>query len=490
MSAGTEQRIARNALVRSGGEIIAKVASLLFFVTMARELGREGFGAFMFALGLTTALLVGAGFGTDELTSREVARDHTRAGRYLSDVSALKTVSAVVLLALAVGIAQLGHFSADAQAAVLIVGVGVAIEAIARTWYMIFQASERLELISLSIVLQRTLTAVVGIAVLKLGGGVVASSVVYTVGAVAGLAVSELSVRRLVPHRPRPQPRSWPRLLKTAFPIGVAFLLFVLLMRLDVTLLSFIAGEEEVGLYAAAYRLVESTQFVAWAMSAAMMPWLSRTAAGGLTRGYELGLLAMNGVLLPISLVFVLFASGLIGLLYGSAFEPAVLPLQLLGLTSALYGMQSFASTTLIARDSPKTFGKLVGVVVVLNLGANLIVIPKYGADGAAAVSLASGFVLGVVSVWLAGRRVGGGVRPWRSLSGPLVASGAMTLCALLVPGPLVPAVALALIVYGLVLWAVERLWFRDDLDVFVRLVPSRLSAWSTSRSRNGRRSA
>ena len=133
-------------------------------------------------------------------------------------------------------------------------------------------------------------------------------------------------------------------------------------MRLDVTLLSFIAGEEEVGLYAAAYRLVESTQFVAWAMSAAMMPWLARTAAGGLTRGYELGLKAMNGVLLPISLVFMLFASGLIDLLYGSAFEPAVLPLQLLGLTSALYGMQSFASTTLIARDSPKTFGKLVAV--------------------------------------------------------------------------------------------------------------------------------
>ena len=80
----------------------------------------------------------------------------------------------------------------------VIVGIGVAVEAIARTWYMIFQANERLELISLSIVLQRTLTAVVGIAVLKLGGGVVASSVVYTVGAVAGLAVSEFSVRRLV----------------------------------------------------------------------------------------------------------------------------------------------------------------------------------------------------------------------------------------------------------------------------------------------------
>ncbi len=59
--------------------------------------------------------------------------------------------------------------------AVVILGIGVAIEAIARTWYMIFQANERLDLISLSIVLQRTLTALIGIVVLKLGGGVIAS---------------------------------------------------------------------------------------------------------------------------------------------------------------------------------------------------------------------------------------------------------------------------------------------------------------------------
>ena len=485
----TERRIARNALVRTVGEVIAKVASLLFFVTMARELGREGFGAFMFALGLTGALLIGAGFGTDELTAREVARDHSRAGRYLSNVSALKTASAVVLLALAVLISQLGDFTADARAAVVIVGFGVAVEAIARTWYMIFQAHERLDLISLSIVIQRTLTAVAGIIVLRSGGGVVAASVVFAIGAVCGLAVSELTVRRLIPRRPRPQPRTWPRLVKTAFPIGVAFLLFILLMRLDVTLLSFIAGEEEVGLYAAAYRLVESTQFVAWSLSAAMMPWLARTAAGGLTRGYELALKAMNAVLLPLSLVFVLFAKPLIDLLYGAAYEPAVLPLQLLGLTSALYGMQNLASTTLIARNSPGTFGRLVGVVVVLNLSANLIVIPRYGADGAAAVALGSAAVLAVASVLLAARRVGH-VRFWRSFAGPVLAAGAMTVCALVVPSPLVPAVALALVVYAVVLFAVERLLFADDLAVFARVLPGRVSAWSASRSRNGRRSA
>ena len=107
----TERRIARNAAVRTVGEIVAKTASLLFFITMARQLGPDGYGAFMFALALTTALLIGAGFGTDELTAREVARDHGRGGRYLSDVAALKKASALVLLGLSVLISKLGDFS-------------------------------------------------------------------------------------------------------------------------------------------------------------------------------------------------------------------------------------------------------------------------------------------------------------------------------------------------------------------------------------------
>ena len=68
-----------------------------------------------------------------------------------------------------------------------------------------------------------------------------------------------------------------------------------------------------------------------------------------------------------------------------------MLPLQLLGLTSVLYGIQSFAATTFIARDAPGTFARVVGVVVVLNLVGNLFAIPRYGADGAAATALASG---------------------------------------------------------------------------------------------------
>jgi O-antigen/teichoic acid export membrane protein len=481
MSVSGSRRIARNALARLIGEVIGKAASLVFFVTMARELGREGFGAFMFALGLTGALVLCAGFGTDELTAREVARDRSRAGRFLADVVSLKLVSCSVLLAGAVVMVSLGDFSPDTLPAVALVGAGVATEAISRTWYSVFQGHERLDLVSLSVVAQRTTTALAGVVLLKLGAGVVVAAAVFAIGALLGLAMALLSARRLGIAADRADPHRWRALLRSGLPIGIASLLFVLLLRLDVTLLSFLSGEAEVGDYAAAYRLVESTQFLAWAISAAMLPWLARARHadgidGGLIRGYELGLKAMNAVLLPIGLAFMLFAEPLVDLLYGDEFRGAVLPLQLLGFTSGLYGIQNFASTTFVARDAPGTFARLVAIVVALNLTGNAFAIPRYGADGAAATALASGVVLAGMSLVLARRRIGH-VRHLRVFLGPTAGALAMVVCVWVAGNSLVVALPLAGLAYTITLVAIELLAWPEDAHAYLDVLPAPVRA-------------
>ena len=68
-------------------------------------------------------------------------------------------------------------------------------EVMGKSWHAIFQAYERLGLVSAALIIQRALTAFVGIAVLVAGGGLVAASAVYLGGALAGL----LACRGLLP---------------------------------------------------------------------------------------------------------------------------------------------------------------------------------------------------------------------------------------------------------------------------------------------------
>ena len=476
-SHGASRRIARNAAVRATGEVIAKVASLAFFVVMARELGPSGFGDFMFALSLATVFILAAGFGTEELVAREVARDRERVHTYLANVVAVKAIASVLLVLALGAIANLGSYSSDARAAIYLVGLGVAIENLGRTWHSIFTAFERLEMISISLVIQRTLTAAVGVVVLLSGGGVIAVSIVFLGGAVVGLLVATEVLRRFVVAPRWHLDRSrWMPLLRAGVPIGLATLIFTILLKVDAALLGFLAGGEdnrEVGVYGAAFRVIEATLFISWAFSASILPWLSlRKEAGEVARGYEFGLKAITGVLTPIALTFVLLASEIVDLLYGAGYEDAVLPLQMLGVLTLLYGVNTLASTVLVSRDRPQDFTRIVAVVAVENIVVNLLTIPRYGADAAAFNAALSGVLLAILSVVVVSRRLGA-IRLVRAFGSPVAGGAAMTAAVLPASLPLVPAAALGLAVYTVAALAFERLAFPDDFRRFRALIPA-----------------
>jgi len=478
---GGGRRIARNAAMRAGGELIGKLASMAFFIAIARELGESGFGDFVFALSLTSILVLASGFGTEELLAREVARDHGRIHGYLANVAAVKLVLSVALLLVAAAIVNLGDWPADARAAVYIVGIGVAFENLGRTWHSVFTAYERLEMISVSLVIQRTLTAAVGIAVLLMGGGLIAVSIVFSVGALVGFLIATQVLRRyVVAPRWELDRARWMPLLKAGVPIGMAALLFTILMRVDATLLGLLTGGEdnsEVGIYGAAYRLVEATLFISWAFGASALPWFSRQSSdANVLRGYEFGLKAITSVLTPIGLGLVLLAEPVIDLLYGPDYSEAVLPLRLLGTVAILYGINSFASTLLISRDRPHDFTRMALVVSVVNVVMNIILIPEYGADGTAFTAAVSAVLMAVISVTLAGHRFGR-VGVIRAFGAPLVGGVAMTGVVLATGLPLVPAAILGVAAYAVGLLAFERLAFPDDLARMRSLVTRRRGA-------------
>src|SRR3954468_19398888 len=62
----TTRRIAFGTLARSIGEAAGKLASLVFFVVIARHLGEEQFGDFIFGMSLSSVLLLVAGLGMQE----------------------------------------------------------------------------------------------------------------------------------------------------------------------------------------------------------------------------------------------------------------------------------------------------------------------------------------------------------------------------------------------------------------------------------------
>jgi O-antigen/teichoic acid export membrane protein len=473
---GGGRLVARNAAVRTGGEVVAKLASVVFFVATARILGEENFGDFMFALSFTTVLFVVAGFGTEDLLAREVSRDRDRVHDYLTNVVAVKLVASALLFAVAWAVMVVGDYPSDVRAAVFLVGIGICLENFGRTWHSVFQAWQRMEFISLILIMQRILAAVGGVAALLAGGGLVAVSAVYSATTVIGFGTGAWLMQRYI-VRPRWQldaSRWWP-LIKAGAPIGLIALLFGVLIRLDQTLISFLSdgGNREVGYYGAAFRLIEATLFVSWSFSAAMLPWLARgegTGKRALADGFELGEKALVAVLLPLAAVYVLLAGQIIDLVYGAEYRPAAASLQLLGAMTVFFGINQFAAMALVARDRPGLFSRSLAAAIPVNVALNVILIPSMGATGAALAALVSGVGLAVVA-HVSVSRVVGRVNVVRAFATPAVAGAAMALTIVATGQRLVPGLVAGGLVYAVALIAAERILFPDDFARFRGLV-------------------
>jgi O-antigen/teichoic acid export membrane protein len=463
--------VAHNAVARSIGEVVAKLASVVFFVAIARELGEGGFGDFVFALSFTTVLMLAAGFGTEELVAREVSRDRARLDDYVSNSMLVKLATSLVLLAFAAIFVNVAGYSEDARAAVYLVGAGVAVESLGRTWGSVFQAYGRMDLLSVSLILQRTATAGAGIAVLAAGGDILAVSLVFFAGSLLGFGVAAVVLRRYV-VRPRmaiDRSRWWP-IVRAAAPIGLVTLVLTVLVKVDQTLISFLSGGDnrEVGFYGAAFRLVEATMFISWSFAAAFLPWVARRGddeAERIAQGYALALKALTAVLLPIGVVFALLADPLINLFYGERYEAAVEPLRWLGIMTLFYGLNTLASHTMIARDRPFEFARICGVVVVLNVGLNLALIPPLGATGAAIAAAVSSVALALLGMRKI-RSLTGRLDVLRAFAAPVLAGAAMAGVLLVSSLPLVPNAALGAMVYALVLLVLERRLYPADLEL------------------------
>jgi len=478
------RRVAIGTISRGLGDLIAKGASLAFYIVMARKLGDGGFGDFIFGLSLAEALLFIAGVGSDALIAREVARDPKQVHSLFHNVLVFKRLSLFALWLVVWGVAALSGYPFETQVAILMIAAGVGIEYQTQVLYGVFQGREKNHFIGATLAIQRGVTAVAGIITLLLGGGLIAVSAVFLGGSIVGLAAAFFWMRRYV-VRPRREvdPSRWPGLIRASLPLGVVLIVYTIFLRLDVISLGVLESDSsQVGLYGSARRLIDATLFVGWAFGAAMLPWLVRHGEEvqiSLTRGYEIGLKVLTAILLPIGIVYLLGASALIELLYGDVYETAASSLRILAPLTLFLGIIYFLSVVAISRDRPTDFLWPAAAVLLVSAVLNLLLIPPLGPDGAA-LSIAVSALLLAVTTMIRFMGFIGRISPLRAFGSPTVAGIAMAAILLLAGETSVLSVLAAGAAYAAGFIGFECFAFRDDLVFYLRAL-GRPSARRTS---------
>jgi O-antigen/teichoic acid export membrane protein len=469
-ASGSARRVARNAIVRSVAEIIGKVATFAMFVAIARKLGPRGLGDITFAIALTGNLLIISGFGVDMIVTREAIRRPPLLGSLMGNALVIKLIGSAPALLVAAAVVEFGNYSGAARIAVYLIGLSTLIDVLENTWNAAFQTYERLEFMSAVIVFQRLVTGGLAVAVVAAGGGVVPVSGAFLLVSVATILLAMWLLRFVASPSWSVQRSRLLPLLRAGLPVGVAVMLLTVLLRVDMVILSLIAGNREVGIYGAAFRIVESTMFISWAFSSALFPWFSRMHVenrGQIARGYELGLVVLLSLLTPLGVGCALLAGPVVHLIYGGTFDASITPLRLLGAVVIAYGVNTLTSSTLAANNLPRLMHRILLVTLVQNVAMNLLLIPPYGAIGAGLSAAVSALLLSALSIRQAVKAFGQ-VDLTRIFLGPAVGGAAMSGAVALVWGSLIEGLLLGGAAYFAAMLLVERTFFPED---FARLL-------------------
>jgi O-antigen/teichoic acid export membrane protein len=401
------RRMVGNTFISLLGQAVTWSSTLLLTMAYGRFLGDAEFGKLYFAISFVALVGFPVESGFNQQITRDVAQDHSKASRYLANTILIKLLlwgtlySGILLLAWVLG------YTSDVRNLIAICGFSLLSGSLATTFGSLHYAFERVTFPVIGTILEKGLSAAIGIILLKFGAGVQTMALVLLGGSLISTLWQGYWFFRLVGWGFTIDTKLIRNLLKTSIPFLTYGVLGVIYYRLDTVLLSEIANTTVVGWYGAAYRVFDTLVFLpSLFVGAIVYPVLSKLSAGSTGQEHHLKLAiekCLNFLLfcsMPIATLLITAAPAIVGFLYHSPeFVHTIPALQALapGLVF-LYANSLFAST-IISTHHEKRITIMAGVALVFNLGLNVFLIPRYQHVGAAWVTTLTELLLLVLSI-------------------------------------------------------------------------------------------
>lgn len=379
-----------NSMLALGGDIASKVGALVVVMVAARLLSVDAFAALATALAAAGVIgsLLDLGAGT--LLARDGARSRADRGALLDGLvqARIPIVVAVLVAALAVGVAT-GQF----LIVIATVGLGV-VAAFGQTVHGLYRSGQDLR----PEALQRLAAAALSVAVAACVPLVTtrADALLLGLGAAGALTLVPL-VRRapsLVDDGACVPP--WTALRRAA-PIGLLALATIAYYRSGMLALAAVAEPSATAVFAVAAGLAFGLLAIPNAITTALLP---RLAAEGVSGRITCARRALAWTLL-VAVAAAAAAAAVVPvvlpMVLGDEYAAAGLPFAVLCLGIPVIATSGVIGTALLASGRLRALGVQVAVSLAVNLMALVLLVPRFGAVGAALATLAcevAGFLL------------------------------------------------------------------------------------------------
>lgn len=377
--------------------------SLFIGVWIARYFGPNQFGVFSYAMALVAVFTSIASLGFQGVVVRDIVSDPSSAGETLGTSALLQAIAGVISYLALLVLAFIVHAGEPVlKMAVSILGIS-----------LLFKASETIKYRFESLVLSKYVVwaEVTAITLVTVGKIVLilikAPLIAFIVIAVIESALIALGLIFVI-RRNRKLSTKWAfsaarakKLLASSWPLMLSGLAIMIYMRIDQIMLHRMTDDTSVGLYSAAIRLSEVWYFIPMIVVASVFPSIieskklnEQTYLAHLQKLFDLMLILAILVATPTTFL----AGWAVGTVFGVEYAAAA-PVLVIHIWTSLFVFMGVAGGRWLVLENLQMLSlerTLLGAVS--NIGLNLILIPKFGAIGAAYATLVSYAISGLVA--------------------------------------------------------------------------------------------
>ena len=387
-------QLTKNATYLFSARFVNALSIMALILIISRRLGPDIFGGYSFLNAVIMTGVVVANFGLDTLMVREVSRDHFLGKQYLASVLGFKVISSLVVM---IGVFALFRYFLDDQAMIRLLAVFsivICLNSLSQSFWYYGDAFQKFQfhaalwaslnvikvpLVWFFISIEQDLTMVV-----------YALIIAEAISLIISGCWIRLSFRLVLANLLF---KSAPSLLKKVWPLAVVFILSAIYFRIDLMMLEVMKGENAVGIYSAAYKLIEFLSIIPGTVTVAALPGLATDYSANIedfrASFYKtLTVLGIGGA--AIGLVLYLFSKQVILLLYGPLFSDSVLSLSILSGVVFFLFVNGYLAYVMIATNNDRTVALILVISTILNVLFNFYLIPRYSHVGAALSTLIS----------------------------------------------------------------------------------------------------
>jgi O-antigen/teichoic acid export membrane protein len=403
------RRVVTDVGIQIGGQMVNVALGIVTTVVLVRALEATRYGEWATILATIDLIAMVGNLGLETVAIRLAAQEPEREGAWIGAAASLRVAIALPALAAFAGVLAL--IAADDQMLVtgLVLSLGFLASALS-TLRIIFRLHVRNHVTVAFTTLNSALWAGSVIAIAAFDGKMVAFAIAFiaiTFVVQGGLAVVAL---RTIHVRWRGARELWPRLLGIGISVGIAATLTFAYGRIDQILVYELSPDsEEVGVYAAMYKILDNAGFVPMAVMVTLFPIMAGLFPADpprLRRMMQIAIDYLSFVALGGLALTIVAAEPIIELLYGPEFTSGSTVLTVLIASFIPICIGNVAGNMVVAMDLQRRYIWLAALGLVLNVALNLVLIPEYGIEAAAWVTLGTEVVVVALSTAMVLRRI------------------------------------------------------------------------------------